>query len=71
MNPEEVTRTEDTGEENTEDDFDVMSPTGDADGDGGEGTVLPRGQNVMFSAASKDNHEEEELEAPISRAYIQ
>lgn len=48
-----------------------MSPTGDADGDGGEGSILPRNQNVMFSATSKDNHEEEELEAPISRAYIQ
>ncbi|EIM91900.1 UPF0052-domain-containing protein [Stereum hirsutum FP-91666 SS1] len=69
FNPEEVTRTDHTGGENTEDDFDVMSPTGDADGDGGEGSILPRNQNVMFSATSKDNHEEEELEAPISRLY--
>lgn len=47
-----------------------MSLTGDADGDGSEGSVLPRSQNVMFNAASKDSHEEEALEAPISRAYI-
>lgn len=66
-NPPEDLRTEGTGEGNTEDDFDVMSPTGDADGDGDEGFILPRSQNVMFSAASKDGHEEEELEAPISR----